>query len=55
MLETLAPPAASGRILIVDDGEFNRELLEALLTGWGYACEMAASGGRGAGAHGAGD
>lgn len=38
------PPVVHGNILIVDDAEFNRELLETLLTGWGYACELAASG-----------
>ena len=41
------PPSAPGHILIVDDGEFNRELLETLLTSWGYVCEMASSGAEG--------
>ena len=41
------PSVTPGRILVVDDGEFNRELLEALLIGWGYACEMASSGAEG--------
>ena len=38
------PPVAHANILIVDDAEFNRELLETLLTGWDYACVIASSG-----------
>ncbi len=45
MRETLAQTVGAGCILIVDDGEINRELLETLLAGWGHTCEMAASGG----------